>query len=84
MNYYTAKSLGLCPWCGKLPTTPHVYCDSCLEIMTPNRTIHLQLKRQEIKVEEIKGPVVACCGKWHEIRSIPMTTTCGHVYFERS
>ena len=85
MDYYKAKALGVCPWCGKTPTLPHTYCDNCLEVMSPGRTFNIDLKKKMVLLcsekAEINTPAVACCGMWHEIKSIPMTTACGHTYF---
>ena len=78
MDYYMAKSLGICPRCGSKSTRQHVYCDDCLELRSPGRTLSLKRRLLYPSVKKEHGSFIACCGSWHKINTIPVVTACGH------
>ena len=80
MDYHIAKSLSICPDCGHKSTKPHVYCDACLELRSPGRTLNYKLRLLRPSIQKEHGPVIACCGSWHSIHTLPIVTACGHTY----
>lgn len=77
-TYERRRAAGLCCGCGHCPPeTGHVYCADCLEGMNPGRTRHAQARalRPRGSPEDV-APLIAHCGQWHPIVSIPLVVSC--------
>lgn len=93
--YYRRKGLKLCVNCGDRPSDPLVLlCPPCRELARERKATwtaanparaQAAVRRSREAHAAATGPhLLACCGHWHAITTLPFTTLCcGTTYLQK-
>ena len=79
-TYARRVAAGQCPGCAQRAEPGSIYCPDCQAASRAYYHIHSVPSPQGI-LPHVAGPLLACCGVWQKIQSLPMCCReCRRVY----